>query len=267
MFKTMVLKEKYINDLESLIQQGVDLQYGMINELKEEYKADFVKLSKEEKSLCEGKSFKNKYNAWYNESLMLVKQLMPDRVDDFIMQYRQPKRKEITFSTYTISDYLMDVEIHDAWDNISVGRKTGLIKIQQQYSIIVSLKHRFASSLYDIRQLVQADMMDSEIEAAKHLLKNGFLRAAGAICGVVLEKHLSNVCNKHGLKSKKKNPCVNDFNQLLKDEEVIDTAIWRYICMLGDIRNLCDHHKNEEPRQDQVSDLIIGTDKIIKTVF
>ena len=212
MFKTMVLKEKYINDLESLIQQGVDLQYGMINELKEEYKADFVKLSKEEKSLCEGKSFKNKYNAWYNESLMLVKQLMPDRVDDFIMQYRQPKRKEITFSTYTISDYLMDVETHDAWDNISVGRKTGLTKFQQQYSIIVSLKLRFASSLYDIRQLVQADMMDSEIEAAKHLLKNGFLRAAGAICGVVLEKHLSNVCNKHGLKSKKKNPCINDFN-------------------------------------------------------
>ena len=34
MFKTMVLKEKYIDDLESLIQQGVDLQYGMINELK-----------------------------------------------------------------------------------------------------------------------------------------------------------------------------------------------------------------------------------------
>ena len=31
MFKTMVLKEKYINDLESLIQQGVDLQYGMIS--------------------------------------------------------------------------------------------------------------------------------------------------------------------------------------------------------------------------------------------
>lgn len=69
------------------------------------------------------------------------------------------------------------------------------------------------------------------------------------------------------MKSKKKNPCINDFNQLLKDEEVIDTAIWRYICMLGDIRNLCDHHKNEEPRLDQVSDLIIGTDKIIKTVF
>lgn len=263
----MNTKEKYLNDLDSLIQRGVDLQRGMINELKDEYKTEFAKLSKEEKALCEGKSFKNKYNAWYNEALMLVKQLMPDRLDDFVEQYKQPKRKEITLSTYTISDYLLGVETQDYLGSVLIGRSVGLNKFQQQYSIIVSLKHRFESSLYDIRQLVQADMMDSEIEAAKLLLKNGFLRAAGAICGVVLEKHLATVCDNRGLKLKKKNPCINDFNQLLKDESVIDTATWRYICMLGDIRNLCDHHKNEEPRQDQVSDLILGTDKIIKTVF
>lgn len=51
-------------------------------------------------------------------------------------------------------------------------------------------------------------MMDSEIDSAKLLLKNGFLRAAGAICGVVLEKHFSTICQARGLKQSKKNPLM-----------------------------------------------------------
>lgn len=132
---------------------------------------------------------------------------------------------------------------------------------------MLSLKKRFESSLYDIKQLVQADMMDSEIDSAKLLLKNGFLRAAGAICGVVLEKHFSTICQARGLKQSKKNPCLNDYNQLLKDEGIIDTPTWRKISYLADIRNLCDHNKKEEPTKEQLKDLIDGTEKIIKTVF
>ena len=41
----------------------------------------------------------------------------------------------------------------------------------------------------------------------------------------------------------------------------------RHIQLLGDIRNLCDHDKKQEPTKDQVQTLIDGTDKIIKTVF
>lgn len=58
-----------------------------------------------------------------------------------------------------------------------------------------------------------------------------------------------------------------DYNQKLKDEAIIDVPTWRHICLLGDIRNLCDHDKKQEPTAEQVNDLIVGTDKIIKTVF
>ena len=109
--------------------------------------------------------------------------------------------------------------------------------------------------------------MDSEIDSAKLLVKNGFLRAAGAICGVVLEKHFAVVCDMHKIKPTKKNPCINDYNQLLKEEGVIDTPTWRKICYYADIRNLCDHKKNEEPTKVQVQDLVTGTEKVIKTIF
>lgn len=259
--------DKYIKDLDNLIQRGVDLQRGLYNEFKDEFKKDFKEMTGEQLALLKDKSFKDKYDSWYNESYMLIKQLMPDRLEDFIILYKQPKRKAITNLTYTISDYLQGIEIKDYYDNVVVSRANAVTKFRQQFLIVNSLEQRFESSLYDICQLVQADLMDSEIDSAKLLLKNGFLRAAGAVCGVVLERHFAAVCKLHNLKSKKKNPCINDYNQLLKDENVIDTPTWRHIQLLGDIRNLCDHKKDVEPTKSQIEDLINGTDKVIKTVF
>lgn len=263
----MNLKDKYKSDLESLINRGAHLQYGIYNELKYHYKEAFDKMDKEKKKKFLDESFKDKYNAWYSEALVLIKQLLPDRLDDFIMQYKQPKRKEITYLTYTISDYLLGVVVNDSYGNVKIDGTAVVDKFKQQYLILSSLRNRFDSSLYDIRQLVQADMMDSELDSAKLLLKNGFVRAAGAICGVILEKHFLEVCKKHSLTVKKKNPGINDFNQVLKDNSVIDTSTWRHISYLGDLRNLCDHGKEQEPSKEKVDDLIDGTEKVIKTVF
>lgn len=264
----MTNKDKYIKDLNSLILRGVELQRGLYNELRDEYKESFDKLSADEKEKFLKASFKDNYNSWYNEALCLIKQLMPDRLDEFVSLYKLPKRKdqEISYLSYTISDYLLGVVVKEM-RYVKLNGKAAVPKFQQQLQIVISLKDRFKSSLYDIEQLVQADMMDSEIDSAKLLLKNGFLRAAGAICGVVLEKHFSTICDKRGIKPPKKNPCLNDYNQLLKDEGIIDTPTWRKISYLADIRNLCDHNKREEPTKEQLKDLVDGTEKTIKTVF
>ncbi len=112
----MTNKDKYIKDLDSLILRGVELQRGLYNELRDEYKDSFDKLSADEKEKFLKASFKDNYNSWYNESLSVIKQLMPERLDDFVMQYKLPKRKntEISYLTYTISDYLMDLVVKDA---------------------------------------------------------------------------------------------------------------------------------------------------------
>jgi len=99
------------------------------------------------------------------------------------------------------------------------------------------------------------------------LNKKGFARAAGAVVGVVLEGHLSQVCNNHNLSVKKSNPTINDYNQLLKDNNIIETPTWRLIQRLGDLRNLCDHKKQKEPTKQEIDELIEGVDKISKTLF
>ena len=138
---------------------------------------------------------------------------------------------------------------------------------QQQFLILKAVANRFESSLYDIKQLLQADVFDSEIDCAKELCKKGFYRAAGAICGVVIEKHLDEICKRHQIKISKKNPGINDYNELLKADNIIDTSVWRNIQRLADVRNICDHHKGTEPTKDSIEELILGTDKILKTIF
>lgn len=148
-----------------------------------------------------------------------------------------------------------------------VNTDAAIPRFNQQLAIVKAVRNRFESSLFDIRQIVQADLFDSELEAAKALVKHGFFRAGGAIAGVVVEKHLAEVCKNHGIGISKKNPVIADFNDALKNANVIDLPQWRSNQYLGDLRNLCDHNKEKEPSEDEVTDLINGVMKLTKTLF
>lgn len=109
--------------------------------------------------------------------------------------------------------------------------------------------------------------LDDELHAADELNSKGFQRGAGAIAGVVLEGHLSSVCERHRISLRKKDPSISDLNDALKTGDVIETATWRFIQHLGDLRNKCDHKKQTEPTKEEVSELVDGVRKIIKTVL
>jgi hypothetical protein len=122
------------------------------------------------------------------------------------------------------------------------------------------------SVLRDIRLTLRAELLDSDIHAARNLLEAGHLRSAGIVCGVVLETHLRSVCERHNVKVTKKDPGISDLNELLKGAGVYDVPLWRLIQRLADIRNLCGHRKERDPKPDEVEDLISGTDKVTKEV-
>ena len=62
-----------------------------------------------------------------------------------------------------------------------VGKEAAIPRFHQQLIILKSAKGRFESSLFDIKQLLQSDLFDSELEAAKELNNKGFTRGAGAV--------------------------------------------------------------------------------------
>lgn len=257
--------EKYSEDIAKLIKTGGKLYGTMVIEV---YPEEKKKLKLTDKQLKDLPTFASLYQPWYSESVACIRQLLPDRLDDFISYYKPPKlRKEITYSGYTISDYLKGLTVTSSWENKKlVGREAALPSMRQQLEIVKAIEQRFQSSLFDIRTLVQADMFDSELDAAEELSGKGFYRGAGAIAGVVLEGHLRSVCGNHKV-SAPKNATLGKLNDILKDKGVIDMVPWRFNQHLIDIRDLCGHKSKVDPDKDSVNDLISGVRKVTKTLF
>ena len=268
-------QNRFAKDLDRLIEKGSELlhaiQYetnkdvfleALAKELDEEHIEQFVKLLP---------NFVGSYQVWYSEALSFVRQVLPDRVDDFKSYYEYPRvRKDITFQNYMIRDFLQGLVISQRRDfgrKIIANGSAAVPEFRQQLSIVEAARASLESSLLDLTSILQADLFDSEIESARALGKAGHLRASGAICGVVIEKHLKQVCSNHKIIVRKKNPSIADFNDVLKNEGTMTLPQWRFIQHLADIRNLCDHAKEREPTREEIDDLLSGTAKVLKTVY
>ena len=239
--------EKYKKDIEELIKKGERL----------------LSILKTNEDL---ERFRRYYEIWYSESLSLVKVVLPNRVEDFEKYYYQKSEKSLKdYITYT-PPRSEGVELDFDYIPAKVVDYAKSL-FENQLGIVKAAKRRFESSLFDIKQLVRADLFDSELDAARELNKKGFTRGAGAVAGVVLEGHLSQVRENHKIKVTKKKPTINDYNQLLKDNDVIEMKDWRFIQLLADLRNLCGHDKEREPKKEEIEELIKGVDKITKTIF
>ena len=221
------------------------------------------------KKQVDGK-FNKSYQGWYTESYAVIRQLIPDRLDEFEELYKgEGRRKQIDVTSFNIQDWEIGIRSGSDYQGDKLFDDLGIVtmRFNTQLNILKAAESRFESSLYDLMQILQADLFDSELSAARELLKNGFLRGAGAVCGVVLEKHLSEVCSKHSIKVLKRNRSISGFNDLLKSNDVLDVPDWRFIQRLGDLRNLCCHNKTKEPTKENVEELISGVDKVTKTIF
>ena len=215
-------------------------------------------------------SLERNYQRWYTESSEAIKQLLPDRLPEFKQLYMgDGRRKQLDSTTFNIQDWLNGVRAGSNWGGEKLFDDFTAVTMRffNQLDILKSVEARFDSTLFDIKQFVQADLFDSELDTAGELASHGFLRAAGAVAGVVLEKHLGQVADNHNFKTRKKNPVISDFNDLLKDGGILDVPSWRQIQRLGDIRNLCTHNKQREPTGEEVEELINGVEKHTKTLF
>jgi len=210
------------------------------------------------------------YQIWYSKTLPIVKQLLPERLWEFQQLYKLEKRdnKPLGVVSYTISDYLSGITVRngfgkEVFDGSSIFKRN----FSTQLAILSSTVDRIDQIITDIKGVLQSELFDNELDAAKELCDKGYFRSSGALAAVTLETHLAGVLEKHNIIIRKKNPTISDYNDTLKKNGIYDIEIWRPIQRLGDIRNYCVHHKEHEPTKEEVVELIEGVHKIIKTVF
>jgi len=232
------VRELITSGLENLIEEGSQL----LKELKTKDAAEF----------------KREYQGWYTRALSVVKQLIPERLDEFTRLYYD---KDVT---YTIARYLRggysSYTTHDA----RVGAHNRFL---QQCLILESAESRLNDILSNIHGIIQAEILDNELDAATELWRAQHIRAAGTLAGVVLERHLAKVCSSRNLTSRKKKPTLMYWNDMPKDANVYDIPTWRGIQRLTDIRNLCAHPGDRDPTKEEVDELIRGVERTTKTIL
>ncbi len=163
------------------------------------------------------------------------------------------------YGTYVIQDYLKGVAPNRSVHPDFNTRDQVVRGLYNQATLIHSLSERIDSILANLEVELATELRDNELAIAKHLAALS-LRASGALAGVIIESHLQSVAQNHGIKIAKKHPTIADLNDPLKNAGVIQTATWRKITYLGDLRNLCSHKKDAEPKREQVEELLDGTE-------
>jgi hypothetical protein len=213
-------------------------------------------------------AFGTAYQHWYTRALKLIDALASDRLDEFVGYYRvDPKRKIMDAASYVIQDYVngygpaADRYGKKPFDEVNLTR----VRLTNQLQILASVSSRIGKVLADVKGALLSELEDAELEAARKLSSIS-LRAAGALAGVVLERHLQRVAENHGIVLKKKEPTISGLNDPIKEKGVYGIPVWRKVQYLADIRNLCSHKKSNDPSEDQVSELIEGVNAIVKTV-
>jgi len=258
----MVNKVSIEKEFQSLIKEGKKLYFSMYL-LDEEGEAALKKAKVKIDNLP---NFTLEYQAWYTKCYYLIKLVAPERLTDFEELYKKKKGKEPSLDTYCISDALLGTQITRGVV-VLVKPINAMVKMEQQISILKSVKALTENYFYNLELEIRSDVLDSEMDSAYELLKKNFLRAAGSIAGVVLEKHFANIASQRNININKKTPTIADFNDKFKEESVYDVIEWRKVQYLGDIRNLCCHNKKIEPTEEQVRSLLDGVKHIIQNIY
>jgi hypothetical protein len=187
----------------------------------------------------------NAYNNWYVRATRLVQANLPEQQETFLFLYN---------------------ETHDY---IVRGRTSYLdtfyLAFEGQIGIVAAIPGAIALRALDLRGLVSADLLDSELDAAQVLLDNGFIRAAGAVAGVVAEGHLKLLHDQASL-AYDKNDGIYKLAERLKSQGLISQADERRFQAVADVRNNCDHKKPLDPTDDEVRQMIKDVNELIKRV-
>jgi len=192
------------------------------------------------------------YQRFYSMGLVLVKEFLPEKEDEFVSCYEVKK-----IGHNGIIDYLQLRKSQYSNDkNKIIKNFTDLLDIQK--SILMAIPDIASIKEIKLREIIVSDFVDCEIEEAEVLLKNNHFRAAGAIAGVALEQHLRMLCIKYQIDYHKKDT-LGPLITKLYDAKRIDITQMKLLQYLSDIRNKCDHPG--EIKKEEVKELIERTKK------
>jgi hypothetical protein len=209
------------------------------------------------------------YQAWYVRAEVFVQKFLHDRIDEFKLYYTGSGLENYE-GEYGIKAFLKGKLPYYAYEDITSqqDRANKYIRhnLSMQISILNAIKTNLDTIVNEIVDTIYYEYQEDELEAAKTILDIN-LRAAGALCGVVIEKHLKRLVEKNDLQPDKKNPGINWYSSKLREKNIITVSQKKKVDYMADIRNRCDHPDVDEPKREDITRLIEDTNWLIKSVI
>lgn len=106
--------------------------------------------------------------------------------------------------------------------------------------------------LISVRNLVQAELAESELDQARELLQSGYISAAAVVAGVVLETTLRTLCDRHSIDHGK----LDKMNADLAKAGQYNALVQKRITALAAVRNSAAHGKTAEFQRLDVESMI-----------
>ncbi|WMW23976.1 hypothetical protein RE474_07655 [Methanolobus sediminis] len=137
-----------------------------------------------------------------------------------------------------------------------------------QINILCTIEPIIELTQNNYKKVISADLLYSEIDGAELLYNNDFIRPAGIIAGIVLERYLKTLCEFNEIELTSKDTLYPMAQKLRASEKVpdFDLVMLKSIEHLGSLRNKCAHPR-EEPKKQEVRELIDKTKKITFMAF
>ncbi|WP_192454452.1 HEPN domain-containing protein [Acinetobacter oleivorans] len=151
----------------------------------------------------------------------------------------------------------LNAERYQLYDTNAVVLNRLLPVIKATYD---DLKNGF---LITFKQIIQAEVFDSELEQAKSLLESGYKNAAAVIAGVVLETAIKELCLNNSIDLEKKK--LNRLNDDLAKAGIYNTLQQKQILALADIRNNAAHGDYDEFTREDVERMISDIERFLLT--
>lgn len=106
--------------------------------------------------------------------------------------------------------------------------------------------------IFEIKEMVRAEIFDDELEQAEELLKNNFILPAAIVAGIVLETNLRFLCEKNEIPVGK----LDKMNSDLAAKSVYSKNTQKQITAIAGIRNSAAHGVKDDLTLDRVGLMI-----------
>lgn len=138
---------------------------------------------------------------------------------------------------------------------------------ESNFSVLKRVKAVFSAAKEDfeggyitsVKNLIQAEVFDSELEQATELLEAGYATAAAVIAGAVLETTLRNLCDANSIAHGK----LDKMNADLAKAGVHNALVQKNITALAATRNSAAHGKTGEFSKEDVKHMIAEINRYV----